>query len=280
MAWGSPKVIAELGGGVALLVIFAIIESHVAEPMLHLRLFRIRAFTAGNFREPADVACARRPAVHPDHLAAGRPGCPKPRLQLLRHAAVVGSTCSPPSAACCSPRPISGSSRIATARARSRPPGALLSGRVVLPAGAASGRLPYLTFAALRALNGIGMGMFISPNRAAVHEQPAGVAARRWRGHAQHLQNSAQVLSIGIFFSLMIIGLAAHLPATLYHGFVSHGVPAATAARISHLPPVTTLFATFLGYNPVKHLLGAHVLASLSAAQASALTGPQLLPAT
>jgi hypothetical protein len=90
-------------------------------------------------------------------------------------------------------------------------------------------------------------------------------------------QNSAQVLSVGIFFSLMIIGLSGSLPATLYHGFVAHGVAPATAAHISHLPPVTTLFATFLGYNPVAHLLGGH-LASLPPHQAAILTGHSFFP--
>ena len=69
-------------------------------------------------------------------------------------------------------------------------------------------------------------------------------------------QNSGQVLSIGIFFTLMIIGLSATLPAALFHGLVAHGVPAAAAHQAADLPPVSTLFAAFLGYNPVQHLLG------------------------
>ena len=122
------------------------------------------------------------------------------------------------------------------------------------------------------------MGLFISPNRAAVMSSlppwRRGVGA----GMTNTFQNSAQVLSIGIFFSLMIIGLSARLPTTLYHGFVAHGVPRALAAHIAHLPPVTTLFATFLGYNPIAHLLGAHVLAALPPAQAAILTGHGFFP--
>jgi hypothetical protein len=98
-------------------------------------------------------------------------------------------------------------------------------------------------------------------------------------GMMNTFQNSAQVLSIGIFFSLMIIGLSAHLPETLYHGIVAHGVAPKTASAISHLPPVTTLFATFLGYNPMRHLLGAHVLASLPAGQVGVLLGHRFFPA-
>jgi hypothetical protein len=90
--------------------------------------------------------------------------------------------------------------------------------------------------------------------------------------------NSASVLSIGVFFTLMIIGQASGLPSALHDGLVAHSVPAADASRISHLPPVATLFASFLGYNPVKTLLGPHVLHALPAADAHTLTGPRYFP--
>jgi hypothetical protein len=90
--------------------------------------------------------------------------------------------------------------------------------------------------------------------------------------------NAASVLSIGLFFSLMIIGLASTLPSALDHGLVAHGVPAADAARISHLPPVASLFAAFLGYNPMQNLLGPHTLAALSPAQQHELTGRAFFP--
>ena len=122
------------------------------------------------------------------------------------------------------------------------------------------------------------MGLFISPNRAAVMNSlppwRRGVGA----GMTNTFQNSGQVLSIGIFFSLMIIGLSARLPTTLDHVLVAHGVPRALAAHAAHLPPVTTLFATFLGYNPVAHLLGPHALASLPPGQAAILTGHSFFP--
>ena len=91
-------------------------------------------------------------------------------------------------------------------------------------------------------------------------------------------QNSAQVLSIGIFFTLMIVGLSSSLPASLYQGLVAHGVSPAAALRVSHLPPVSTLFAAFLGYNPVQHLVGPGVLSHLTAAQQATLTGRSFFP--
>jgi hypothetical protein len=91
-------------------------------------------------------------------------------------------------------------------------------------------------------------------------------------------QNSAQVLSIGIFFTLIIVGLSDHLPGALVSGLTAHGVPEVTAQSISHLPPVSTLFAAFLGYNPASHLLGPHVLAQLTPAQRATITGGKFFP--
>ena len=91
-------------------------------------------------------------------------------------------------------------------------------------------------------------------------------------------QNSAQVVSIGIFFSLMIVGLSSSLPQSLFHGLTEHGVPAAAAQRAAHLPPVSTLFAAFLGYDPVQHLIGSGVLSHLPAQQQAILTGRSFFP--
>ncbi|MGH9302593.1 MAG: MFS transporter, partial [Acidimicrobiales bacterium] len=143
-------------------------------------------------------------------------------------------------------------------------------------------RLPvnfgYVPFALLILLNGLAMGMFAAPNRAGImnslppHERGAGA------GMSATFQNSATVLSIGIFFSLIIIGLSSTLPHTLYAGLVGQGVPKADATRISMLPPVGTLFAALLGYNPIQSILGPHVLGQLSHAHAAYLTGRSFFP--
>jgi hypothetical protein len=105
-------------------------------------------------------------------------------------------------------------------------------------------------------------------------------AADRGAGSGMNttFQNSAQVLSIGIFFTLIIVGLSDHLPAALVNGLTAHGVPLATAQSISHLPPVSTLFAAFLGYNPAGHFLGPHVLSQLTPAQRGTITGESFFP--
>jgi hypothetical protein len=92
------------------------------------------------------------------------------------------------------------------------------------------------------------------------------------------VMTSSSVLSIGVFFTLMIVGLASGLPQAMQHGLVAHGVPAGDALRVSHLPPVATLFASFLGYNPIAKLLGPHVLGGLQHGQAQVLTGRSFFP--
>ena len=136
----------------------------------------------------------------------------------------------------------------------------------------------YVWFALILLLNGIGMGLFSSPNRAGVMNALPSNQRGVGGGMNATFQNAATVLSIGLFFSLMIIGLASTLPSTLQHGLAAHGVPHADATRIAHLPPVATLFAAFLGYNPVQKLLGPHTLHALPAAQQHALTGRSFFP--
>ncbi len=135
----------------------------------------------------------------------------------------------------------------------------------------------YWSFAAILLINGIGMGLFSSPNRADVMNSLPANARGAGAGMTATFQNSAMVLSIGFFFSLMIAGLSTDLPAVMSAGLIQNGVPAAEAAHIAALPPVAVLFASFLGYNPIQQLLGP-TLANLPADHASYLTGRSFFP--
>jgi MFS family permease len=125
---------------------------------------------------------------------------------------------------------------------------------------------PYPVFAAILLLNGLSMGAFASPNRAGVMNSLPPENRGAGGGMNQTFQNSAQVLSIGIFFTLMIAGLSSTLRTTMVNGLEAHGVPTAVAQHVGGLPPVSILFAAFLGYNPIQQLVGAQVLARLPAA--------------
>jgi hypothetical protein len=133
-------------------------------------------------------------------------------------------------------------------------------------------------FAALLFLNGLGGGLFAAPNTSLIMSSVPAEARGAASGMRATFQNAGMVLSIGIFFSLMVAGLAGSLPGALNSGLTAQGVPAQDAHSIAALPPVGTLFAAFLGYNPVQQLLGSHVLSALPAASASTLTGRQFFP--
>ncbi len=277
MGWTSPAVIAELSAGVALLVLFAVIESKAAEPMFRLPLFRIRAYTAG---------------VLSSFLAAvGRGGLmfiliiwlqgiwlPEHGYSFARTPLWAGIYMLPLTAGILIAGPLSG---VLSDRFGARPfatGGMLAMALAFVLLEALPIDFPYWAFFAILLLAGLAMGCFASPNRAGVMNSLPPEHRGAGGGMNQTFQNSAQVLSIGIFFSLMIIGLAAALPASLSHGLVRQGVSAAAAARVADLPPVSTLFAAFLGYNPMQHLLGAATLAHVSSAQAATLTGRRFFP--
>jgi MFS family permease len=277
MGWTSPLVLGCLFGGLALLALFCIIEVRVDEPMFHLELFRIRAFAAGNLA--ALLAAMARGGLQfiliiwlqgiwlPEHgydfvrtpLWAG--------IYMLP--LILGLLVAGPASGWLSDR--FGARPFATG-------GVLVAATsfallIFLPVD-----FSYLWFALILLLNGIGMGLFQSPNTAGVMNSlppsQRGVGA----GMLATFNVSSSVLSIGVFFTLMIVGLAGGLPHATHSGLVAHGVPPAEATRISHLPPVATLFAAFLGYNPVKTLLGPDVLQHLSPANANALTGRGFFP--
>jgi EmrB/QacA subfamily drug resistance transporter len=275
--WSSPTAIALLAGGVVCLIAFWVVEKRVADPMFRLELFRIRAFTFGTLSTFLS-AVARGGLMFiliiwlqglwlPQHgydftstpLWAG--------IYMLP--LTIGMLLAGPTSGYLSDRfgarPFATGGMLATALSF----GLLL----LLPVDFA-----YPMFALVLFMIGVSMGLFASPNRAAVmNSLPRG---DRGAGGAmnQTFQNSAQVLSIGVFFTLMILGLSATLPHAMSSGLEAHGVNAATAHHVASLPPVSILFAAFLGYNPIQHLVGPHALAALSASDRATITGHTFFP--
>ena len=277
MGWTSPFVLGLLIGGAVLLTAFCLIETRVADPMFRLGLFRIRAFSAGNLSTFL-AAIGRGGLMFMLIIWLQGIWLPLHGYDFARTPLWAGIYLLPLTAGFLIAGPLSGA---LSDRFGSRPfaTGGMLVAAVsfalleLLPVD-----FPYLAFASLLLLNGLAMGAFAAPNRAGVMNslppQHRGVGS----GMNSTFQNSAQVLSIGIFFTLMIIGLSSTLPGALYHGLLAHGVPASAARRAAGLPPVTTLFAAFLGYSPIEHLLGAHALAHLSTANQAALNGRGFFP--
>src|SRR3954465_5038316 len=277
MGWTSPFVLSMLLGGLALLVVFCFIEVHVEEPMFHLELFRIRAFAAGNI---ASLLAAMGRGGLQFILIIWLRGIwlPQPGYDFSETPLWAGIYMLPLIGGFLVAGPASGwlSDRFG---ARPFATGGMLLAAlsflllIVLPVN-----FSYAWFALILVLNGIGMGLFASPNSAGVMNSLPPTQRGAGAGMLATFMNTASVLSIGVFFTLMIVGLASTLPHTMQSGLVAHGVPAADASRISHLPPVATLFASFLGYNPMQTLLGPQVLNNLPAGQSSVLTGREFFP--
>ncbi len=255
MGWTSPFVLAMIFGGLGVLVAFTYIETKVPEPMFHLDLFRIRAFAAGNAANLL-AALARGGMMFIIIIWLQGIWLPEHGYAFSVTPLWAGIYMLPLTAGFLSSGPASG---ILADRYGARPfaTGGLLLAAVsfvllqVLPVD-----FTYLGFGAIIFLTGLGMGMFGAPNQTGIMNSLPPDQRGAGAGMTMTFMSSAQVLSIGIFFTLMILGLASTLPGALLHGLVAQGVSTKVATRISHLPPVGSLFAAFLGYNPMAQLLG------------------------
>ncbi|HWD75706.1 MAG TPA: MFS transporter [Solirubrobacteraceae bacterium] len=275
--WGSPKVLILIGCGLASLVVFGLVERRAHDPMFRLPLFKIRAFTFGTLSTFLS-AVARGGLMFMLIIWLQGIWLPQHGYDFTETPVWAGIYILPLTIGMLFAGPTSGylSDRFG---ARPFATGGMLGAAIsflllaLLPVN-----FPYPLFAAILFLNGVSMGMFASPNRAGVMNSLPPTDRGAGGGMNQTFQNSAQVLSIGIFFTLMILGLASSLPHAMATGLEAHGVSAHTAETAAHLPPVSILFAAFLGYNPIQHLLGPAALAHLSHAQQALLTGRSFFP--
>jgi len=254
MGWTSPAVVTGLVGGVLFLVAFVVIETRVASPMFDLKLFRIRAFAAGN---TAGLLAAMARGGLQFMLIIWLQGIwlPLHGYSFSETPLWAGIYMLPLTVGFLAAGPLSGAlsdRRGARALATS---GLLLTiasfvGLIALPAD-----FSYSLFAALLALNGVGSGLFAAPNASAVMNAVPADQRGAASGVRATAQNAGTVLSIGVFFSLMAAGLASRLPAAMQSALISGGVPPPDAVAASHTSPVGTLFAAFLGANPVRTVL-------------------------
>jgi MFS family permease len=275
--WANPKVDAGLILGVLLLVAFCIIESKVREPMFRLSLFRIPRFSAGSL---AVLLSAIGRGGLQFMLIIWLQGIwlPLHGYDFVDTPLWAGIYMLPLTIGFLLAGPVSG---YLSDRFGQR---IFASGGLVIVACTFLGMMllpvnfSYPVFALLLFVNGVGSGIFSSPNTSRVMSSVPAHQRGAAAGMRGTFQNSGQALSIGIFFSLMIVGLAATLPSTLTHGLEQQGVPAATAQQVGSLPPVGSLFAAFLGYNPIGTLVPPSVLHHLTAHQQHTLLGKQFFP--
>jgi EmrB/QacA subfamily drug resistance transporter len=276
--WTNPLIIGGLIGGVVLLIAFCIFETKIAEPMFQMGLFKIRAFAAGNAASLlGSIARGGLQFILVIWLAGI--WLPLHGYDFTVTPLWAGIYMLPLTAGFLIAGPISGTLSDRYGPRLFATSGLLLAaicfvGLMLLPVD-----FPYPLFALLIFGNGVGSGLFASPNTSAIMSSvPAGQRGSA-SGMRSTFQNSGMSLSIGIFFSLMIAGVARALPQTLTSGLRAQGVPLSVATHVSHLPPVSTLFSALLGFNPVQNLLApSGVLAKLPAHNVAVLTGRQFFP--
>lgn len=255
MGWTSPFVLVMIFGGVAVLVGFCVIETKVTSPMFNLQLFRIRAFTAGNAASFL-AALARGGLMFMIIIWLQGIWLPQHGYSFDRTPLWAGIYMLPLTAGFLIAGPASGA---LTDRFGARP---LATTGLVLAAASFLGfqMLPvdfsYPVFGFILFVTGFGLGMFGAPNQTGIMNSLPPDQRGAGAGMTMTFMSSAQVLSIGIFFTLMVLGLSSSLPSALYHGLYAQGVPKHVATQVASLPPVGSLFAAFLGYNPMAQLLG------------------------
>jgi MFS family permease len=276
--WSNPWVLTAIFGGIAVLVLFAWVETKVPEPMFRLELFRIRAFTAGNI---AGLLGALGRGGMQFMLIIWLQGIwlPQHGYSFSQTPLWAGIYMVPLTIGFLLLGPVSG---ILSDRYGARvlaSVGLLLSMAAFLLLELLPINFSYIWFALLIFLFAIGMGLFFSPNQASVMNSLPPGQRGAGAGMLNTFQNSATVLSMGLFFTVVTLGLASRLPAHLYKGLIAAGVSPAAAHVVSSEPPIGVLFSAFLGYNPVQELLGpTGALSHLSSSQVAYITGRSFFP--
>jgi MFS family permease len=276
--WGNPLVLAGIIGGILLLVAFVLIEIRTPEPMFTVSLFRIRAFATANF---AGLLAAIGRGGLQFMLIIWLQGIwlPLHGYSYENTPFWAGIYLLPLTLGFLVAGPVSGALSDRFGARGFATFGLVLCGLTFIGLLFVPVDFPYWAFAVLTGLNGIGSGLFAAPNRTAIMNSVPASQRGSASGLAGSLLNAGSSLSIGIFFSLMVAGLAASLPTALKEGLTAHGVSAHVASAVANTPPVGSLFAAFLGYNPIEALLApTGQLDTLSSADAAALTGKEFFP--
>jgi MFS family permease len=275
--WTNPLVLGSITLAVVALVTLYFVESRAPAPMLDIRLFRSKPFALGNLA--GLMASVGRGGLQ-FMLIIWLQG-----IWLPLHGYSFESTplwsgiyMLPMTLGFLLAGPLSGT---LSDRFGSRPftvGGLVLMAMTFVALALIPVDFDYRVFAVLIFLNGVGGGIFTAPNAAAIMSSVPAAERGAASGIRATVTNAGMSLSIGIFFSLMIAGLAHSLPGTLSAGLQQQGVPATVAHHVANLPPVDSLFAAFLGYNPIAELLGSSGALQQPGVNAAVLTGRQFFP--
>ncbi|NMP22166.1 MFS transporter [Sulfobacillus harzensis] len=282
MGWQSPLVLISLIGGVVLLIAFVIIEHYVDDPMFHLNLFRIRAFSIGNFTSLM-ASIARGGLSFMLIIWLQGVWLPMHGVSFANTPLQAGIDTIPQMAGFLVFGPISGRLSDKFGARWFATVGMFVSALGFFLLNTLPADFSYWLFAVYIFVVGAGMGLFASPNTSSIMS----AVPARFRGSASGMRstfmNAGMMLSMGIFFSMVIGSLSAGLPGSMIRGLSRFALPHSVIVGVAHLPPLTVLFAALLGYNPLKTLLASNargriILSHLPHQQAIRLMSPQFFP--
>jgi MFS family permease len=276
--WTNPWVLAGVFGGIAVLVLFAWVETKVQAPMFRLSLFRVRAFTAGNI---AGLLGALGRGGMQFMLIIWLQGIwlPQHGKSFAETPLWAGISMIPLTVGFLLVGPLAGTLSDRFGARLFATTGLFVSGASFLLLELLPINFSYIWFALLIFMFAVGMGLFFAPNQASVMNSLPPDQRGAGAGMLNTFQNSATVLSMGLFFTIVTLGLASRLPSHLYRGLVAAGVAPGAAKLVASEPPIGSLFSAFLGYNPIKELLGpTGALQHMPAKQVAYITGRSFFP--
>lgn len=277
MGWANPWVLTGLIGGILLLVAFVWIEMVVDNPMFNMSLFRNRAFAAGNLS--TFLASLARGGLQ-FMLIIWLQGIwlPMHGVSYANTPLQAGLDTLPQTAGFLLAGPLSGflSDRFGSRLFATG--GMILSAIGFFLLNTLSADFSYPTFAVYLLIVGLGMGFFASPNSAAIMNSVPSKFRGAASGMLSTFNNAGMMMSMGIFFSIVIAGLAQRLPIALSHGLLAQGLPQVVVQRVASLPPTASLFAALLGYNPLQTMLSPQILHALPPRTVSVIMGHAFFP--
>lgn len=253
MGWSNPWVIFAMVFGIVLLPIFLYIETKVEVPMFNLNLFKIKMFSFANLAGLSN-SLARGGMMFMLIILLQGIWLPLNGYSYESTPFWAGVFMLPLTLGMAIMGPISGHMSDKYGPRWISTTGMIINTMAFLILASLPYNFDYWVFAIALFTMGIGSGMFGSPNTASIMNsvpaQDRGVAS----GMQYTIMNTAFTISMGIFFTIVIVGISQRFPEEITSSFTSIGA-SQLAPLFNQIPPTGALFSAFLGYNPVGTML-------------------------
>lgn len=253
MGWSNPWVIFAMVFGIVLLPIFLYIETKVEVPMFNLNLFKIKMFSFANLAGLSN-SLARGGMMFMLIILLQGIWLPLNGYSYESTPFWAGVFMLPLTLGMAIMGPISGHMSDKYGPRWISTTGMVINTMAFLILASIPYNFDYWVFAIALFAMGIGSGMFGSPNTASIMNsvpaQDRGVAS----GMQYTIMNTAFTISMGIFFTIVIVGISQRFPEEITSSLTSIGA-SQLAPLFNQIPPTGALFSAFLGYNPMGTML-------------------------